>query len=184
MYSTGGIFGWKPEECSQETPDVQSSLFKYADGKILEFETRGRASNREGSLNTRVGNIFYGTKGFMELDKSDWKAYYENETEPFAGSAIHGPARQSDPTFLTPNKSSDHSANLINAIRSGDPGKLFCDTKEGHFSSALPHLANISYRLGRPLTFMGDYEKFANDDAANLMLTRKYRKPYVITKEV
>ncbi len=50
IYSMGNIFGIKPEECSQETPNTQSSLFKYKDGKILEFETRGRYTNEEASL--------------------------------------------------------------------------------------------------------------------------------------
>ncbi len=42
IYSMGNIFGIDPKECSQETPNTQTSLFKYKDGKILEFETRGR----------------------------------------------------------------------------------------------------------------------------------------------
>ena len=61
---------------------------------------------------------------------------------------------------------------------------LNCDIAEGFYSSSLPHLANISYRLGRELKFMGDYEKFANDPEADTLLTRVYRKPYVIPEEV
>ena len=80
--------------------------------------------------------------------------------------------------------SSNHWANFIDAIRSGKDETLNCDIIEGHYSSALPHLANISYRLGRELKFMGDYEKFANDPEADAMLTRYYRKPYVVPDEV
>ena len=69
VYSTGGIFGIDPKECAQETPNTQSTLFKYKDGKIIEFETRGRYSNDEGSVNIRIGNIFYGTEGYLELDR-------------------------------------------------------------------------------------------------------------------
>ena len=61
---------------------------------------------------------------------------------------------------------------------------LNCDINEGFYSSALPHLGNISYRLGRELKFMGDYEKFANDPEADTMLTRNYRKPYVVPEDV
>jgi len=53
-----------------------------------------------------------------------------------------------------------------------------------HLSSSLPLLANISYRLGRELKFMGDYEKFANDPEADTMLTRNYRQPYVVPEQV
>ena len=44
--STGGYFG---EPSSQETPDLQTSLFEYADGKVLEFGTRGGFTNDEGT---------------------------------------------------------------------------------------------------------------------------------------
>jgi len=50
VYSTGGIYGIDPRECSQETPNTQTTTIKYGDGKVLEFETRGRYSNGEGNL--------------------------------------------------------------------------------------------------------------------------------------
>src|SRR5690606_40371648 len=50
VYSSGGIYGISPAECSQETPNTQTSTFTYDDGKILEFETRGRYTNGESSL--------------------------------------------------------------------------------------------------------------------------------------
>jgi hypothetical protein len=51
-------------------------------------------------------------------------------------------------------------------------------------SAALPALANISYRLGRELTFDGEKEKFVKDPQADKMLTRVYRKPYIVPEEV
>lgn len=45
-------------------------------------------------------------------------------------------------------------------------------------------MANISYRLGRCLTFDGNKEKFVDDDQANQMITRDYRKPYVVPSVV
>ena len=83
--SIGGIYGINPAECAQETPNTQSSVFKYSDGKMLEFETRGRYSNSEASLEIRVGNIFYGTEGYLELPLFEgWKAFRQREKEPFA----------------------------------------------------------------------------------------------------
>jgi predicted dehydrogenase len=185
VYSTGGIFGWGPDECSQETPDTQSSLFKYKDGKILEFETRGRDTNVESSLGIRIGNLFYGTEGHLELDNSgEWAAFRNDEKEPFAGSGQQQEAGAADPTFMKAAPATGHSANFIDAIRAGNSQGLACDIREGHYSCVLPHLANISCRLGRDLKFMGDYEQFAGDDEADRMLTRNYRKPYVISSEV
>ncbi|MDD3187847.1 MAG: gfo/Idh/MocA family oxidoreductase, partial [Bacilli bacterium] len=79
---------------------------------------------------------------------------------------------------------SPHHANFIDAIRSGKSEDLNCDILEGHYSSVLPHLADISYRLKRELKFMGEYEKFVNDSEADSYLTRRYRKPYVVSSEV
>ena len=75
----GGIFGISPLECSQETPNTQISNFEYADGKILEFETRGRYTNGEANAGVQIGNLFYGTEGWMEIDGSTWKAYKGSE---------------------------------------------------------------------------------------------------------
>jgi predicted dehydrogenase len=183
VYSIGGIFGIDPDECAQETPNTQTSLYKYRDGKILEFETRGRYTNDESSLGIRIGNMFYGTEGYLELEGDTWKAFRKREKEPFAGSEI-SEKKPVDPTFMAAPGGADHYANFIDAIRTGNNETLHCDIIDGFYSSALPILANISYRLGRELRFMGDYEKFANDPEADTMLTRVYRKPYVINDEV
>jgi hypothetical protein len=77
-----------------------------------------------------------------------------------------------------------HYQNFIDAIRAGDPKLLTCDVLEGHFSSALPHLANISYRVKRALEFDGKAEKVKDDKDADALLTREYRKGFEIPKSV
>ncbi|MCD6566859.1 MAG: Gfo/Idh/MocA family oxidoreductase [Bacteroidales bacterium] len=183
VYSTGDIYGIDPDECSQETPNTQSSLFKYGDGKMLEFETRGRYSNDESSLGIRIGNMFYGTEGYMEIEGGKWKAFRKREREPFKSSETVV-EKQTDSAYLAAPGGSEHYANFIDAIRSGNSSDLHCDIREGFYSTALPLLANIAYRTGRQLKFMGDYEKFANDPEADTMLTRRYRKPYVVPDNV
>lgn len=183
IFSAGAIYGISPTECSQETPNTQTSTFTYDDGKILEFETRGRYTNGESSLGIKIGNMFYGTEGYLELNRETWKAFREREETPFAGSEGEQ-GEEIDPTFRAAPGGSEHYANFIDAIRSGSNYDLHCDIREGYYSSALPLLANISYRLGRQLEFQGEYEQFANDPEADRMLTRKYRKPYVVPKQV
>ena len=80
--------------------------------------------------------------------------------------------------------SANHYANYINAIRSGDPKTFNKSIEEGFYSCALVHLANISYRLGRSLDFDPVEQRFVNDDQANSMLTRRYRKPFVVPENV
>jgi predicted dehydrogenase len=183
VFSTGGVFGINPDECAQETPNTLACVFKYKDGKMLEFETRGRYSNSESSLDTRIGNIFYGTEGYLEINEDSWKAFRKREKEPFAGNYT-ADAKKVDVTSTVGGDDAGHWGNFIDAIRAGKVEALNCDINEGHYSSALPHLANISYRLGRELNFMGDYEKFANDPEADEMLTRVYRRPYIVPDDV
>ena len=50
--------------------------------------------------------------------------------------------------------------------------------------SALVHLANASYRLGRTLRFDPATEKVIDDEEANLLLRGSYRRPYVVPEQV
>jgi predicted dehydrogenase len=175
--SMGGYFG---AESSQETPDTQTALFEYADGMILEFATRGEHTNDEGGQ--RIGNLFYGSKGWLWLDETGrgWQSYLgplgsKNEKGPGSGAA----AGAGEPVGLTTTEF-PHYQNFIDAIRANDPKLLTCDVMEGHLSSTLPHLANISYRVGHGLTFNGKTETFENDKAADKLLTREYRKGFEI----
>ena len=183
--SVGGVYGINPAECAQETPNTQTAIFKYSDGKILEFETRGRYTNAESSVNVLVGNMFYGTEGYLELygePARPWKAFRKREKEPFAGSKDDA-SKQEKPT-LTGTGGGNHYSNFLDAIRSGKDSDLHCNITEGHFSCALPHMANISHRLGRGLKFNGAAEKFVSDPEADAMLTRVYRKPYIVQDKV
>ena len=120
-------------------------------------------------------------------------------------------------------------ANFLRAVRSRKHTDLAADIEEGHQSTALCHIANISYRLGQP-TFVGeiskrlsaiqahedvqdtlertkhylteagvdlgktkltlgqylrvdgDKESFLDNAAANALLTREYRVPFVVPK--
>jgi len=196
IYSKGGIYGFNQDtkkqedrtpgkmvygevetyghdKSLQETPNTQTALFQYHDGTMLEFEARGRYTNHEGSTGQEVGNLFFGSDGWLEIYGNNWNAFRGRDKEPFASS-----------TPIQKGQTVDHHMNFIEAIRSGSNTTLNCDIREGFYSSALPLLANISYRLKRELNFMGDYEKFLNDSEADKMLTRRYREPYVVPDEV
>jgi len=186
VQSMGGIFGISPLECSQETPNTQTSLYEYEDGKILEFETRGRFTNAEAPSGVRIGNLFYGTEGWMEINGSTWKAYREREETPFAGSDMEtgDAAVGGDLSFRAAPGGGGHFSNFIAALSSGNRADQTCDILEGHMSSCLPHLGNIAYRVGETLEFNGEFEEFIDNQEANLLLTRKYRHPYVVPELV
>ena len=61
---------------------------------------------------------------------------------------------------------------------------LNADILDGHKSTVMCHLASISYRVGRELTFDDHNEKFVNDEQADGYLTRNYRYPYIVPEKV
>ncbi|RMG24446.1 MAG: gfo/Idh/MocA family oxidoreductase [Bacteroidetes bacterium] len=182
VQSMGGYFKFG-DVCSQETPNTQMSVFEYADGKILEFETRGLYTNGEADLEVKIGNLFYGTEGWMEINGSKWKTFMGRKNEP--GPSSDDPAAEGEALgYLAAPGGGGHYRNFLSAIRSGKRSDLTCDIEEGHISSCLPHFANVAYRLGRELRIDPDQERFMNDPKANKLLSRAYRPPYVVPKEV
>ena len=174
IQSCGGYFG---EASSQTTPDTQTTLFKYADGRVLEFGTRGQFTNAEGEV--RIGDLFYGPKGWLWIDESGrrWQSYFGPKNEPGPGTE-EGPEAAARAALNKPGAFLDHYQNFVDAIRADKPSLVTCGLEDGHLSSSLAHLANISYRVGRSLTFKGKTETFSGDKEADVLLTRKYRKGF------
>ena len=65
-----------------------------------------------------------------------------------------------------------HFGNFIAAVRSRKVEDLNADILEGHYSAALCHLANISYRLGQEVPFSKPTKAFGDDKEAYETLAR------------
>lgn len=164
----------------QQTPNTQIAVFTFpnpqAKGdkkRILQFEVRHWITNHEGGFGSggknNIGNIFYGSEGYMTVNlQGEWKTYLGKNREPGPSGGGRG----------------NMWKNFVDSIRANDRSQLEGDIVEGHRSCALIHLANISYRLGRRLEFDPKKEIFIDNQDANKMLTRNYREPFVVTKEV
>ncbi len=139
VWSLGGRF--IPEGPDQgETPNMQLSVYEFND-VLLVFETRGLVGNNKKypkAPENKIANEFYTTEGKI----SDGKFYPRSggDPEPVTG----GEAR------VTPGGS---FASFITAVRSRRPEDINGDAEVAHYSSALCHLGNISYRLGSTATF-------------------------------
>lgn len=179
--SFGGYYKFG-DVCTQETANTQMAVYEYEDGKILQFEVRGLYTAGEADQDVKIGNLFFGTEGWMSVSGSTWKTYMGRKNEPGPSSTSKDVA--ADPMNLAGAGGDAHYKNFIYALRSGKRQDLTCDIEVGHMSSVLPHLGNISYRLGREICFDGDKEKITGDREANKMLTRKYRKPYIVPAKV
>ena len=60
-----------------------------------------------------------------------------------------------------------------------DRGKPVADVEQGHISTASCVLANVSAKLGRSLAWDAEKQAVEGDEAANKLLRRPYRKPWV-----
>jgi len=152
----------------KETPEVLTSVYHYPkQKKIIQFEVRHWCTNEEHGVG--VGNIFYGSDGYMVINGYDtYEVYLGQKREK-------GPSRKAG---------GNHYANFIQAVRSRKADDQNGPVETAHLSSALAHLGNISCRLGRQLQFDPAMEKFVGDDEANRMLTRNYREPFVVPEKV
>ncbi|WZO99163.1 Gfo/Idh/MocA family oxidoreductase [Isosphaeraceae bacterium EP7] len=163
IQSSGGRFGYKDDG---ETPNTLISTYAYDDCELI-FEVRGLPSNPEQGV--KVGNLYYGTDGYLAINGGNWASFLGPKGEP--GPKGDGKQLGGDP---------DHFSNFIKAVRERKREVQTADIVEGHRSTALCHLGNIAYRTGRSLTFDPQAENFGADAQANAQLTREYRSPFTL----
>jgi predicted dehydrogenase len=177
IHCSGGYFVF---DSDQETPNTQLATLEFADGKILQFEVRGLYTNAENGIT--IGNLFYGSKGWMHVDGSTWRTFMGRKNEP--GPSMESKEGAADPMNLLGTGDSGHFKNFIDAMRSRKISDQNAEIEEGHRSTSYCHLANIAYRLKRQLQFDSNLECFVNDPQADGYLTRHYRAPYIVPEKV
>jgi predicted dehydrogenase len=145
VLSVGGRFSYTDDG---ETPNTQVCVYDYGDSKLI-FEVRGL--DTPGQWGTTIGNIFHCANGTMVIGASYASAIafdlQGRELRRFNGRA-------------------DHYGNFVSAVRSRRRQDLNADILEGHLSSALCHLGNVSYRLGEPRRFDEGCSAFGSDKDA------------------
>ncbi|MEP7340136.1 MAG: Gfo/Idh/MocA family oxidoreductase [Acidobacteriota bacterium] len=172
--SMGGHFMFDDD---QTTPNTMVSNLEFnvnGKKKLLVFEVRHWMTNHEagigegGDSNT-IGNIFYGSEGYMAISGyNSYKTFMGKKQEP-------GPSRR---------EGGSNWANFIAALRTRKREDLNAEIEEGHLSSALVHLSNISYRVGRSIDFDPVKETIVKDPEATALLRDKYRAPFVVPEKV
>jgi len=174
VYSTGGHFMFDDD---QTTPNTQIATFDFdRNGKkvLLVFEVRHWMTNHEAGIgdgkdSNTIGNIFYGSKGYMAIDGyTSYKVFLGKNQQP-------GPAKVEGGSTW---------ANFIETVRSRKQADLHAEIEEGHLSSGLVHLANISYQVGRAIKFDAKTETIVGDAEASKKLRREYRAPFVVPEKV
>jgi predicted dehydrogenase len=209
VWSLGGRFA---EGDQGQTPNMQMSVMEFGD-VLLVFEVRGLVREKS-EHKIRVANEYYTTEG--RIEGGQFYPRSGGKSEKLAGFSTNVTAGGAFGSFL-------------HAVRTQKPEDCNAGPEHGHFSSALCHLGNISYRLGEQVPFDGkaklgdntevvetfknlqenltgvgvkldkqtyqlgrtltvdrDAERFVGEGAkeANQLLTREYRKPFVMPEKV
>ena len=131
VVSLGGRFGYTDQG---QTANTQISIMHFGETQLI-FEVRGLSTK-----DRLVTNRFEFADGQI---KEDGKFYKWGESK---GEDIPVLDKSRGP-------GGGHFGNFIAAVKSRKSTDLNADILEGHYSSALCHLANISYRLGTPGAF-------------------------------
>jgi len=126
VISYGGRFGY---EDAGDTANTQVVVHDYGE-KSLVFEVRGlKTDSYKGS---KIGVIFDCEEGYVVMTSYHSGAAFDNDGNKIRSFSGGG----------------NHFSNFLTAVRSRKYTDLTADIEEGHYSSALCHMGNISYRLG------------------------------------
>lgn len=139
----GGRLGYEDDG---ETPNTHVMILDYGDSQLI-FETRGLKTNDY--RGAKIGNVFHGTDGYVVLTSYNGGAAFDKDGKMVTTFSGGG----------------DHYRNFIDAMRSRKRENLRGEIYEGHLSSALCHLGNISYLVGEPQSF-GRKPDMGNNEAA------------------
>ncbi len=164
-HCSGGLFE-AGARTDQATPNTQYASYRYADGTEIHCDLRNWYSGPPEAQ----GIYIFGSKGWMKVGDDIAQVYFGRKNEP-------GPTLTADEQR---NDGQTHFENFIDCVRSRKAENLRAPLEDGHFSTTLCHLGNISYRVGRSVTFDGATERFDSDEEANTHLSRIYRAPYVL----
>jgi len=135
LIMVGGRFGFDDDG---ETPNTQMAFFDYDKAPMI-IEIRNLPMKKgiramDNLRGVRSGNIIQCEHGYFAGGRGGGWAYDNNgkRIKQFPGDG-----------------GGTHQQNFIDAVRSRRVQDLRADILEGHISSALCHMANISYRVGQ-----------------------------------
>jgi len=129
VFSLGGRFGYTDQG---QTANTQWTVMEFDKTETkLVFEVRGLATDE--FHGQKVGNVLKFESGIVAGNK-----FYPNGKE--IGEALPN-------VEIAARGTGDNFGNFINTIKSRKRAEQYADILEVHYSSALCHLANISYRL-------------------------------------
>jgi hypothetical protein len=138
VISLGGRLGYID---NGDVANSQVSIFQWDDALLisdvrgLPIKTPVKFGLKKGGPFIGAANIWFGTEGYAVGPN-----YFSGVAFDYAGNEL---GKWSGGNYQ------QHFANFVKAIRSRNHKDLNLDIEDGHLSSALAHLGNVSYRLGK-----------------------------------
>ncbi|MBI4894098.1 MAG: Gfo/Idh/MocA family oxidoreductase [Acidobacteria bacterium] len=182
--ATGGRFSLND---AGEMPDVLSVTYEYP-GFVLVYEgihTNGlglgvrtpgmKYYNARGPYDRPNGMAFYGTNGTLLADRIGYEIFPELSPSSWpARAAAGGPAfRMERKQVAGADATALHAKAFVEAIQGLRPPAARIE--DGHRSTIVPHLGNISYKTGLKLHWDSAREDFRNQPEASRLLARAPR---------
>jgi predicted dehydrogenase len=152
--SAGGRYRYEDD---QQTPDTNTVVFNFEGRKTITWE--GLSCSQPPDRKA-FAMLFHGENGTLALTDGGYTVY-----DPKGKEVKKAPVSGSDAV---------HVGNFLDAIRSG--AKLNSEIEEGHKSTLLCHLGNISYRTGRTLKCDPKSGHILGDKEAQVLWSREYEK--------
>lgn len=156
LVSSGGRYRFQDD---QETPDTHMATYNFEGGKFIQWE--GMSCNQPPKPDLPDA-VFHGENGSLAIRGG--------------GYTLHDPKGKEIEKVTGPIGEAGHIANFLASIRSGD--KLNSEIEQGHRSTLLCHLGNISYRTGRVLKTDPSNGHILGDRDAAGHWRREYEKGY------
>jgi predicted dehydrogenase len=155
VVTIGGRVGYVDQG---QTPNTQISLMDFGGTKMI-FEVRGLPTDKY--FEQTVGNTLHFEDGSTI---AGFKLYRKGSTTGESLGDLKG--------TVANQRTVSNFRNFIDTVRSRKADALYADIAEGHLSSGLCHLANISYRLGETAPFNSQAKAFGDDKDAYDALAR------------
>ena len=138
--------------------DSMDATFKFDGGKTIKWD--GKSRNGMSTYGGGRGTLIYGTEGSVYVDRGGYKLFDRGgklKEEVIANNNEGGVQLGGGGDMTT-----RHVSNFFNTIRGTENSRS--PINEGHISTMLGHLANISYRIG---------ESFECDNKTGMIYNRK-----------
>lgn len=169
VVSAGGRYQFKDD---WETPDTQTISYEFNNNTGMSWE--GRSCNDYRIEGSGRGVIFYGDKGTMVIPGGD--DYRVHDEAGKLLREVKSSVGKIEASTIGMGETLDalHLVNFIESIRGKE--KQHSPISEGHISTLLPQLGNISWRSGNALHCDPSNGHILNDPKAMALWKRDYEK--------